>query len=73
MAVADPGFPVGGRGPRREGRGLPRWLRFEMKKSGRPLTGSAPPRIGSANAWSLYSTAIESLKISLYIGDSFMD
>ena len=28
-AVADPGFPVGGRGPRRGGRGPPRWLRFE--------------------------------------------
>ena len=28
-AVADPGFPVGGRGPRRGGRGLPRRLRFE--------------------------------------------
>ena len=27
--VADPGFPVGGRGPRRGGRGLPRRLRFE--------------------------------------------
>ena len=28
-AVADPGFPVGGRGPRKGGRGLPRWLRFK--------------------------------------------
>ena len=27
--VADPGFPVGGRGPCRRGRGLPRWLHFE--------------------------------------------
>ena len=27
--LADPGFPVGGRGPRRWGRGLPRRLRFE--------------------------------------------
>ena len=27
--VADPGFPVGGRGPRRRGCGLPRQLRFE--------------------------------------------
>ena len=27
--MADPGFPVGGRGPRRGGRGLPRRLRFE--------------------------------------------
>ena len=26
--MADPGFPVGGRGPRGGGRGLPRWLRF---------------------------------------------
>ena len=29
LSVADPGFPVGGRGPRRRGRGLPRWLHFE--------------------------------------------
>ena len=28
-SVADPGFPVGGRGPRRRGCGLLRWLRFE--------------------------------------------
>ena len=28
-SVADLGFPVGGRGPRRGGGGLPRWLRFE--------------------------------------------
>ena len=28
LAVADPGFPVGGRGTRRGGRGLPRWLHF---------------------------------------------
>ena len=27
--MADPGFPVGGRGPRGGGGGLPRWLRFE--------------------------------------------
>ena len=27
--MADPGFPVGGRGRRRRGSGLPRWLRFE--------------------------------------------
>ena len=29
MAVADPGFPVGGRGPLTGGRGLLRRLRFE--------------------------------------------
>ena len=29
ISVADPGFPVGGRGPRRRGCGLPRQLRFE--------------------------------------------
>ena len=29
IKVADPGFPVGGRGPRRRGRGLPRRLHFE--------------------------------------------
>ena len=29
VAVADPGFPVGGRGPRRQGCGLPRRLCFE--------------------------------------------
>ena len=28
-SVADPGFPVGGRGPRRGGRGPPKRLRFE--------------------------------------------
>ena len=27
--MADPGFPVGGRGPRRGGRGFPRQLCFE--------------------------------------------
>ena len=37
--VADPGFPVGGRGPSGGGRGLPTRLRFEilyvkMKESG---------------------------------------
>ena len=29
ISVADPGFPVGGRGPRRRGCGLPKQLRFE--------------------------------------------
>ena len=29
VTVADPGFPIGGRGPRRRGHGLPRRLRFE--------------------------------------------
>ena len=29
VSVADPGFPVGGRGPRRGGGGLLRQLRFE--------------------------------------------
>ena len=29
LAVADPGFPVGGHGPRRGGHGLPRQLHFE--------------------------------------------
>ena len=28
-SVADPGFPVGGRGPRRGGHGPPRRLRFK--------------------------------------------
>ena len=27
--VADPGFPIGGRGPRRRGCGLLKWLRFK--------------------------------------------
>ena len=29
LSVADPGFPVGGRGPRRRGCGLPRQLHFK--------------------------------------------
>ena len=28
LAVADPGFPVGGRGPFRRGRGPPTWVLF---------------------------------------------
>ena len=53
--VADPGFPIGGRGPRRGGRGPPRRLCFEnfacqneriwTRRGAR--TGRAPPR--SAN------------------------
>ena len=53
--MADPGFPIGGRGPRTGGRGPPKWLRFEnfacqneriwTRRGGAP--GARPPR--SAN------------------------
>ena len=44
--VADPGFPVGGRGPRTGERGPPRWyimkiLYVKTKESG-PIGGRAP-------------------------------
>ena len=53
FTVADPGFPVGGgRGPRRGGRGPPRWLCFKnfacqneriWTRRGGARAGRAPP------------------------------